>query len=55
MDKYEIKFYKNGKEIIIEEVPDDYVNGIIQLCKNETISRERMNRVWYNMANGVKW
>ncbi len=53
MDKYEIKFYENGKEIDIEEIPDDYVNGIIEVCKDELSSRRRMDRVWSNMADEI--
>lgn len=52
-NKYEIKFYKNNEEVDIEEIPDDYLNGIIQCCKNEIVSRERMNRVWSNMADKI--
>ena len=53
MDKYEIKFYKNDEEVDMEEIPDDYVNGILQLCKDEIASRGRMNRVWSNMADKI--
>ena len=53
VDKYEIKFYKNDKEVDIEELPDDYVNGIAQLCKDEIVSRGRMNRVCSNMADNI--
>lgn len=53
MDKYEIKFYKNDKEVDIEEIPDDYVNGIAKLCRDEIVSRERMHRVWSNMADKI--
>jgi len=51
MDKYEIKFYKNDEEIEIEDIPDEYLNGIIQSCRSEIASRERIERVFKKMVN----
>ncbi|WP_166432667.1 hypothetical protein [Lacrimispora amygdalina] len=51
MNKYEIKFYKNDEEIEIEDIPEEYLNGIIESCRNEIASRERMERVLKKMLN----
>lgn len=45
MDKYEIKFYKNDEEIEVEDLPDEYVNSVIQVCQNEMVSRNRLQKV----------
>jgi hypothetical protein len=50
MDKYEIKFYSNEEEIEIEEIPEEYLNGIIESCKSEIASRERYERVFKKMV-----
>lgn len=51
MDKYEIMFYKNEEEVEIGDVPEEYLNGIIQACRSELASRERLERVFKNMIN----
>jgi len=53
MDQYEIKFYKNDEEIGIEEMPDKYLNGIMQICKDEIVSRDRSDRVWSKMTEQI--
>lgn len=45
MYKYGVKFYKNGKEIKLEEIPDDYVSGIMKICKDEIDSSEIKNAI----------
>lgn len=50
MNKYEIKFYKNNEEIDISELPDEYLNGVIQSCRGEVTNRERLNRVGKGLA-----
>lgn len=47
--EYEVKFYENGEEIEINEVPEEYLNGIIEACKSEIASRRRHKRVFSNM------
>ena len=52
--EYEVKFYENGEEIEIDEVPDEYLNGIIEACRNEIASRDKYNRymgIFRNMRN----
>lgn len=51
MDKYVIKFYKNDEEIDISELPDEYLNGVIQICQSEVASRDRIERVLKRMIN----
>jgi len=51
MDKYEIKFYRNDEEIEINEIPEEYLNGIIQSCRGEMASRERIERIFKKMIN----
>lgn len=51
MDQYEIKFYRNDDEIEINELPEEYLNGIIQCCRSEITSRERLKRVFKRMIN----
>ena len=53
MDKdiYEIKFYKNDEEIEVTELPEEYLIGIVQICKSEITSRERIERVFKRMIN----
>jgi hypothetical protein len=43
--KYEIKFFKDDVEIEVDDLPDDYVTGILEIFKNELVSRGRFNRV----------
>jgi hypothetical protein len=51
MDEYKIGFYKNDEEIDISELPDEYLNGVIQICRSEIVSRERLERVFKRMVN----
>lgn len=51
MDEYKVEFYKNDEEIEITALPDEYLNGIIQLCRSEIASRERLERVFKRMVN----
>lgn len=51
MDEYKIEFYKNDEEIEISELPDEYLNGVIELCRSEVASRERLERVFKRMFN----
>ncbi len=51
MDEYKIEFYKNDEEIDISELPDEYLNGVIQICQSEIASRERLKRVFQRMVN----
>ena len=51
MDKFEIKFYRNDEEIEIEDIPEEYLNGIIQSCRSEIASRERLERVFKRMVS----
>lgn len=44
--EYEVKFYENGEEIEIDEVLDEYLNGIIEACRNEIASRGKYMKVW---------
>lgn len=52
MDEYEIKSYKNRAEVEVSDFPDDYLNGIIEICKSEIASRKRMERVFKRMVDG---
>ena len=49
-DIYEIIFRRNGREVETEEIPTDYLNGIIKACRDEIISRERLKMVFERMA-----
>lgn len=51
MDEYKIEFYKNDEEIDISELPDEYLSGVIEMCKSEFASRERLERVFKRMIN----
>ena len=51
MVKYEIKFYRNDEEIEIEDIPEEYLSGIIQSCRSEIASRERIEKVFRKMVN----
>lgn len=53
MDEYEMKFYKNGQEIELSDMPKEYLKGIIGVCKNEISREKRWERVCQNIANGV--
>lgn len=50
MDEYKIEFYKNDEEVEIEEIPDEYLNGLIQVCKSEIASRKRLERVYQRIV-----
>ena len=50
-DIYEIIFRRNGREVEIEEIPTDYLNGIIKACRDEIMSREQLKRVFGRMSN----
>ncbi|MEY8352488.1 hypothetical protein AALB39_03930 [Lachnospiraceae bacterium 54-53] len=50
MPTYEIKFYRDEEEIEIDEIPEEYLNGIVQSCKSEIASRERYERVFKKMV-----
>ena len=49
MDKYEVKFYRNDEEIDISELPNEYLNGVVQVCNSEVASRDRLERVFKRM------
>lgn len=49
MDEYGIKFYKNEEEIEIEEIPEEYLNGVIQACEREIASQRRLERTLQRM------
>jgi hypothetical protein len=51
MPTYEIKFYRDSEEIEIDEIPEEYLNGIIQSCRSEIASRERYERVFKRMVS----
>ena len=51
MPTYEIKFYRDNEEIEIDEIPEEYLNGIVQSCRSEIASRERYERVIKKMVN----
>jgi len=51
MDIYGIKFFRNDVEIELDEVPTEYLNGIMDTCRSERASRERWNRVVKNMID----
>lgn len=50
MDKYEVLFYKNNEEVEIDEIPEEYLNGIIESCRSEIASRNRLERVFKRMV-----
>lgn len=47
--EYEVKFYENGEEVEIDEVPDEYLNGVVEACKGEIAIRHRYLKVFGNM------
>ena len=51
MDKYEVKFYNNDEEIEISELPEEYLNGVIQACQSELANRSRLERVFKRMVS----
>lgn len=42
---YGVKFFKNGEEVDISEIPRVYLNGLIQICREENNQEERFMRV----------
>jgi ribosomal protein L16 Arg81 hydroxylase len=52
-DEYGIKFFKNGEEVEPDEIPTEYLNGVIQSLRNEVASRERLDRVFKRMAEQI--
>ena len=54
MEQYRMEFYKNDEEIEISEMPDEYLNGVIQVCRDEVASRARLDRVFSRMAEKIK-
>lgn len=51
MDKYEVMFYRNDEEVEIDEIPEEYLNGIIEACRSEIVSRNRLERVFKRMVD----
>lgn len=49
MDEYEMKFYKNGVEINLSEMPKEYLKGIVDICRDEIAGEERWERLCENM------
>ena len=63
MEQYRMEFYKNDEEIEISEMPDEYLNGVIQACRDEIASqacrdeiasRARLDRVFSRMAEKIE-
>ena len=46
MDEYRVEFYKNGEKIGTEEVPKEYLNGMIVACREEIIRKEQEEGLW---------
>ena len=46
MSQCEVMFLENGVEIDLDMLPIEYINGVIQLCKDELVRRERWDRVY---------
>lgn len=53
MDEYAMKFYKNGEEIELSEMPKEYLSGIIEVCKAEIVRENRWERVCQNIAKDI--
>lgn len=53
-EEYKVMFYKDGEEIEMDELPNEYLSGIIKLCKDELSSRERLDRVYSRIASDIK-
>ena len=51
--KYEIKMFEDNVEIEIDDLPDDYVRGVIEAFRAELTSRERMKRVFSRIGKDV--
>lgn len=58
MKEYGVKVFEieGGVETEIEmdELPDDYISGLIKMLKDTMIRRERLDRVYRKMAENIK-
>lgn len=58
MKEYGVKVFEieGGVETEIEmdELPDDYISGLIKMLKDTMICRERLDRVYRKMAENIK-
>lgn len=58
MKQYGIKFYEieDGEEteVEMEDLPDNYVFGLLEMIRSDIAGRERLNRVYKRMAEDVK-
>lgn len=57
MEEYGIKFFRieDGKETEIEmdDLPDSYVFGLFEMIRQDVASRQRIDRVYKGIAEGV--
>ena len=58
MTQYGVKFFRieDGVEAEIEmdDLPDEYINGLIKMFRDESTSRERLGRVYRKMAENIE-
>lgn len=58
MKEYGVKVFEieGGVETEIEmdDLPDDYISGLIKMLKDTMIRRERLDRVYKKMAENIK-
>lgn len=57
MTQYGIKFFKieDGEEMEVEmdNLPNEYICGLIKMLKDDMFSRERIDRVFKKMADDI--
>lgn len=57
MEEYGIKFFRieDGKETEIEmdDLPGSYIFGLFEMIRQDVASRERINRVYKGIAEGI--
>lgn len=55
MNEYSLKVFCNNTEIEITDLPDDYLYGIIHICKEQLNRNSRFERVVKNMINNMNY
>lgn len=57
MTEYGIKFFRieDGEETEVEmdDLPDNYIFGLFEMIRQDVASRERINRVYKRIAEGI--
>lgn len=51
--KYEVRFFENDEEVGLDHLPDEYINGIVEICISELRERKIMNRFCNQMFENI--